>query len=94
MAKKNSKILTSLSPVNNIGAGSIWDESNESTFNDDRGCSTAGVVVRGASKKKGKTRSSTSVPASSRANLLDNNILALSTGTIDERSDAARRICG
>jgi hypothetical protein len=93
MAKKNSKILTSLSPVNNIGVGSIWDESNESTFNDDRGRSTAGGV-RGASKKKGKTRSSTSVPASSRANLLDNNILALSTGTIDERSEAARRICG
>jgi len=92
MAKKNARILTSLSPVNNIGAGSIWDESNESTFNDDRGRSTADGV-RGASKKKGKNRS-TSVPASSRANLLDNNILALSTGTIDERSEAARRICG
>uniref|UniRef100_A0A6U2BNC7 Armadillo repeat-containing protein 8 n=2 Tax=Hemiselmis andersenii TaxID=464988 RepID=A0A6U2BNC7_HEMAN len=36
---------------------------------------------------------STSVPASARSGLLDNNVLALSTGTTQERAAAARRIC-
>mmetsp|Transcript_46675 Transcript_46675/g.146331 ORF Transcript_46675/g.146331 Transcript_46675/m.146331 type:complete len:420 (-) Transcript_46675:1066-2325(-) len=36
---------------------------------------------------------STSVPASMRTKLLENNVLAISTGSIAERASAARRIC-
>eukprot|EP00277_Geminigera_cryophila_P000035 CAMPEP_0179420926 /NCGR_PEP_ID=MMETSP0799-20121207/9458_1 /TAXON_ID=46947 /ORGANISM="Geminigera cryophila, Strain CCMP2564" /LENGTH=253 /DNA_ID=CAMNT_0021194629 /DNA_START=15 /DNA_END=776 /DNA_ORIENTATION=+ len=94
MAKKNSKILSSLSP-RNLGAGSIWDEEEAVAQDDRRGRSTSthdeGSTEQTPKKKHGGR--STSVPANSRASLLDNNVLALSTGTIDERAAAARRIC-
>jgi hypothetical protein len=84
MAKKNAKILSALSP-RNLGAGSIWDSAMDEPAPGDteaaRGRSRPG---RGAhanarstspkSKKKHGNRS-TSVPANSRANLLDNNVL-------------------
>jgi len=101
MAKKNSKILSSLSP-RNLGAGSIWDDA-EAPANHDEEDGTRGrsTTSRGGPRnqsnspkaKKKHANRSTSVPANSRASLLDNNILALSTGTIAERSQAARRIC-
>ena len=108
MAKKNSKILSSLSPPN-LGAGSIWDDEeisatgNEETpapgeleLHRGRANGTRDRNIRSSSPKAKKKHGnrSTSVPAQSRASLLDNNILALSTGSIDERSQAARRICG
>jgi len=94
MAKKNSKILSSLSP-RNLGAGSIWDDAEAPAPGDaQRGRSTRDVRSTSPKAKKKPGNRSTSVPAQARASLLDNNILALSTGSIEERSQAARRICG
>ena len=108
MAKKNSKILSSLSP-RNLGAGSIWGDEEISAQGEEetlapgelelrrgRANGTRDRNIRSSSPKAKKKHGnrSTSVPAQSRASLLDNNILALSTGSIDERSQAARRICG
>jgi hypothetical protein len=106
MAKKNSKIISALSP-RNLGAGSIWGDEISATGDETpapgelelhrgRANETRDRSMRSSSPKSKKKHGnrSTSVPAQSRASLLDNNILALSTGSIDERSQAARRICG
>lgn len=83
MAKKNAKILSSLSP-RNLGAGSIWDDTADEPApgdRDDRGRQGLSRVSTGTARstspkaKKKRGNRSTSVPANSRANLLDNNVL-------------------
>ena len=84
MAKKNAKILSSLSP-RNLGAGSIWDSEMDEPAPGDAGGRGRSSLRGGAAdarstspktKKKNANRS-TSVPANSRANLLDNNVLGV-----------------
>lgn len=85
MAKKNAKILSSLSP-RNLGAGSIWDSEMDQPAPGDAGSRGGRSSLRGGAadarstspktKKKHANRS-TSVPANSRANLLDNNVLGV-----------------
>ena len=103
MAKKNSKILTTISP-RHLGAGSIWEADTSEPAPRDFGADERGRDRRSrgaaaARSKSGETKKkiggrSTSVPAQARQMLLDNNVLAMSTGSIEDRADATRRICG
>ena len=94
LANPRARVLGALSP-RGIGTGSLFDEgdglsASGAEAEDPRSLSPP--VARRA-RGAGRGSRSTSVPAGARAGLLENNVLALSTGSVEERASAARRIC-
>mmetsp|Transcript_10389 Transcript_10389/g.24452 ORF Transcript_10389/g.24452 Transcript_10389/m.24452 type:complete len:560 (-) Transcript_10389:248-1927(-) len=84
MAKAKSRVLSSYGGnTRNIGTNALFPKKDQGGIQDLESLADGEHVA--------ETR--VSVPASSRSNLLDNNVLALSTGTVEERAEAARRIC-
>ena len=92
LANPRARVLGALSP-RGIGTGSLFDEgdglsASGAEAEDPRSLSPP--VARRA-RGAGRGSRSTSVPAGARAGLLENNVLALSTGSVEERASAARR---